>query len=42
MRNYRTAMCGLRLLYNYKIKFCAENINEIHEFTAKDIYEVCT
>ena len=41
IRNYRTMMCGLRLLYNYKIRFGPDNVNEIHENTAKDIYEIC-
>ncbi len=41
IRNLRTVWCGMKLLYNYKIRFSEDNFNEIHETTARDIYELC-
>lgn len=37
-RNLRTALCGLKILYSYKIKFSEKNYLEIHEDIAKSIY----
>ena len=31
----------MKLLYNYKIRFSEDNFNEIHDTTARDIYELC-
>lgn len=39
MRNLNTLRCGFWILWNYKVKFDAGNFMEIHEITAKDIYE---
>lgn len=39
IRNLNTIKCGLVILYNYKIRFNAENFNEVHEDTARTIYE---
>lgn len=39
LRNLNTVRCGLRILYDYKIKFNSENVMQIHEGVAKDIYE---
>ncbi len=40
-RNTRTLWCGLQILYNYKIRFTPENIESVHEDTAKAIYDMC-
>ncbi|CAD8165848.1 unnamed protein product [Paramecium pentaurelia] len=40
-RNANTIRCGLNILYQYKIRFNAENANDVHETVAKDIYETC-
>ena len=39
LRNLNTIRCGLKILYNYKIRFNANNYLEVHEDVAKDIYE---
>jgi|JI6StandDraft_1071083.scaffolds.fasta_scaffold18720_2 hypothetical protein len=39
MRNLNTLRCGFWILWNYKVKFDANNFMEIHDITAKDIYE---
>jgi len=39
IRNLNTLRCGFWILWNYKVKFDANNFMEIHEATAKDIYE---
>jgi aarF domain-containing kinase len=41
LRCARTIRCGLNVLYQYKIRFSAENSNEVHEIVARDIYETC-
>jgi hypothetical protein len=33
--------CGLRILYNYKVAFNEDNFMDIHEYTARDIYNTC-
>ncbi|KAM3147194.1 hypothetical protein pb186bvf_000910 [Paramecium bursaria] len=40
-RNIRTIMCGINILYQYKIRFNAETADEVHENVAKSIYETC-
>lgn len=39
MRNLNTLRCGFWILWNYKVRFNADNYMEIHDMTAKDIYE---
>lgn len=34
-------MCGINILYQYKIRFNAETADEVHENVAKSIYETC-
>ncbi len=41
IRNLRTLACGLRILINYKVLFSQENMNQIHDDTARAIYEMC-
>jgi hypothetical protein len=38
IRNLNTLRCGFWILYNYKIRFNADNYMQIHDDTAKDIY----
>ncbi|EGR28453.1 chaperonin, putative [Ichthyophthirius multifiliis] len=40
-RNLRTLKTGFIILYNYKIRFSPENVNQIHEETAAEIYNLC-
>jgi aarF domain-containing kinase len=40
-RNLRTIYSGLKILYNFKWRFASENAEQIHEETAKDLYELC-
>lgn len=37
----RTLYVGAKIIYNYKIKFNENNIDEVHEDTASSIYNLC-
>ena len=40
-RNMRTLRVGLNILINYKFRFSPENVEQIHEETAFDMYNLC-
>lgn len=40
-RNLRTLKAGLVIIYNYKWRFSPENVDTIHEETAKELYNMC-
>lgn len=40
-RNLRTLWTGMKLVYNYKVKLNVENVDEVHEQVAKDLYNLC-
>jgi aarF domain-containing kinase len=41
IRNLRTLSCGVKILINYKLRYTPENMNQIHEESARTIYELC-
>lgn len=37
----RTLLSGLKILYYYKVKFDQDNISNVHETVARDLYHLC-
>lgn len=37
----RTLRVGISIIINYKFRFTPETVDEIHEYTAHDIYNLC-
>lgn len=37
-RNLNTLRCGIRILWDYKVRFNSENCMAIHEEVARDVY----